>query len=110
MPWKIRRTFAPQSVDKAGCGAFLYPETWYHFWRMEFGEWSQPQSYKISIRYERTDSLYFEHPQYGKLRVVVEEDRIYYDLFDVKKIFVKTAQQLYQVIADSEGELKTSMW
>lgn len=48
----------------------------------------------------------FEHPQYGKLRVVVEEDRIYYDLFDVKKIFVKTAQQLYQVIADSEGELK----
>ena len=28
----------------------------------------------------------FEHPQYGKLRVVVEEGRIYYDLFDVKKI------------------------
>ena len=48
----------------------------------------------------------FEHPQYGKLRVVVEENRIYYGLFDVKKIFVKTAQQLYQVIADSEGELK----
>ena len=48
----------------------------------------------------------FEHPQYGKLRVVVEEDRIYYDLFDVKKIFVKTAQQLFEVIADSEGELK----
>ena len=48
----------------------------------------------------------FEHPQYGKLRVVVEEDRIYYDLFDVKTIFLKGAQQLYQVIADSEGELK----
>ena len=48
----------------------------------------------------------FEHPQYGKLRVVVEEDRIYFDLFDVKKIFVKTAQQLFEVIADSEGELK----
>lgn len=48
----------------------------------------------------------FEHPQYGKLRVVVEEDRIYFDLFDVKKIFVKTAQQLYETIADSEGELK----
>lgn len=48
----------------------------------------------------------FEHPQYGKLRVVVEEGRIYYDLFDVKKIFVKTAQQLYKTIADSEGELK----
>ena len=48
----------------------------------------------------------FEHPQYGKLRVVVEEDRIYYDLFDVKRIFVKTAQQLFEVIADSEGELK----
>ena len=30
----------------------------------------------------------FEHPQYGKLRVVVEEDRIYFDLFDVKNIFV----------------------
>lgn len=48
----------------------------------------------------------FEHPQYGKLRVVMEEGRIYYDLFDVKKIFVKTAQQLYETIADSEGELK----
>ena len=48
----------------------------------------------------------FEHPQYGTLRVVVEEGRIYYDLFDVKKIFVKTAQQLYKTIADSEGELK----
>ena len=48
----------------------------------------------------------FEHPQYGKLRVVVEEDRIYFDLFDVKTIFLKGAQQLYQVIADSEGELK----
>ena len=48
----------------------------------------------------------FEHPQYGKLRVVVEEDRIYFDLFDVKKIFVKTAQQLFEVIADSDGELK----
>lgn len=31
----------------------------------------------------------FEHPQYGMLRVVVEEDRIYYDLFDVKTIFLK---------------------
>ena len=48
----------------------------------------------------------FEHPQYGKLRVVVEEGRVYYDLFDVKEIFVKTAQQLFEVIADSEGELK----
>lgn len=48
----------------------------------------------------------FEHPQYGTLRVVVEEDRIYYDLFDVKEIFLKKPLQLYQVIADSEGELK----
>lgn len=48
----------------------------------------------------------FEHPQYGKLRVVVEEDRIYFDLFDVKEIFLKKPLQLYQVIADSEGELK----
>ena len=48
----------------------------------------------------------FEHPQYGKLRVVVEEGRIYYDLFDVKEIFLKKPLQLYQVIADSEGELK----
>lgn len=48
----------------------------------------------------------FEHPQYGTLRVVVEEDRIYYDLFDVKEIFLKKPLQLYQVIANSEGELK----
>lgn len=48
----------------------------------------------------------FEHPQYGTLRVVVEEGRIYYDLFDVKEIFLKKPLQLYQVIADSEGELK----
>ena len=48
----------------------------------------------------------FEHPQYGTLRVVVEEGRIYYDLFDVKEIFLKKPLQLYQVIANSEGELK----
>ena len=44
----------------------------------------------------------FEHPQYGKLRVVVEEDRIYFDLFDVKKIFVKTAQQLFEEAQQKE--------
>ena len=50
--------------------------------------------------------FYFAHPQYGKLRVVVIDGKIYYCLMDVKNIFRKSAQKLYETIADSEGELK----
>ena len=50
--------------------------------------------------------FYFTHPQYGKLRVVVIGGKIYYCLMDVKKIFKKSVQKLYETIADSEGELK----
>ena len=31
--------------------------------------------------------FYFTHPQYGKLRVVVMDGKIYYCLMDVKNIF-----------------------
>ncbi|RHH75202.1 spore coat protein, partial [Segatella copri] len=50
--------------------------------------------------------FYFVHPQYGKLRVVVIGGKIYYCLMDVKNIFKKSVQKLYETIADSEGELK----
>lgn len=50
--------------------------------------------------------FYFTHPQYGKLRVVVMDGKIYYCLMDVKNIFKKSVQKLYETIADSEGELK----
>lgn len=50
--------------------------------------------------------FYFAHPQYGKLRVVVIGGKIYYCLMDVKNIFKKSVQKLYETIADSEGELK----
>lgn len=50
--------------------------------------------------------FYFAHPQYGKLRVVVIDGKIYYCLMDVKNIFKKSVQKLYETIADSEGELK----
>ena len=50
--------------------------------------------------------FYFTHPQYGKLRVVVIDGKIYYCLMDVKNIFKKSVQKLYETIADSEGELK----
>ena len=50
--------------------------------------------------------FYFTHPQYGKLRVVVIGGKIYYCLMDVKNIFKKSVQKLYETIADSEGELK----
>ena len=50
--------------------------------------------------------FYFVHPQYGKLRVVVIDGKIYYCLMDVKNIFKKSVQKLYETIADSEGELK----
>ena len=51
--------------------------------------------------------FYFTHPQYGKLRVVVIGGKIYYCLMDVKNIFKKSVQKLYETIADSEGELKS---
>ena len=47
--------------------------------------------------------FYFAHPQYGKLRVVVIDGKIYYCLMDVKNIFKKSVQKLYETIADSEG-------
>ena len=47
--------------------------------------------------------FYFAHPQYGKLRVVVIGGKIYYCLMDVKNIFKKSVQKLYETIADSEG-------
>lgn len=50
--------------------------------------------------------FYFAHPQYGKLRVVVIGGKIYYCLMDVKNIFKKSVQKLYETIADSEGGLK----
>ena len=34
--------------------------------------------------------FYFVHPQYGKLRVVVIDGKIYYCLMDVKNIFKKS--------------------
>ncbi len=52
--------------------------------------------------------FYFTHPKYGKLRVVVIGGKIYYCLMDVKNIFKKSVQKLYETIADSEGELKKS--
>ena len=50
--------------------------------------------------------FYFAHPQYGKLRVVMIGGKIYYCLMDVKNIFKKSVQKLYETIADSEGKLK----
>ena len=47
--------------------------------------------------------FYFTHPQYGKLRVVMIGGKIYYCLMDVKNIFKKSVQKLYETIADSEG-------
>lgn len=52
--------------------------------------------------------FYFAHPQYGKLRVVVIGGKIYYCLMDVKNIFKKSVQKLYETIADSEGGTEKS--
>ena len=53
------------------------------------------------------ETFYFTHPQYGKLRVVVIGGKIYYCLMDVKNIFKKSVQKLYETIADSEGNWKS---
>ena len=61
---------------------------------------------KRNIEMKVMKPFYFAHPQYGKLRVVVMDGKIYYCLMDVKNIFKKSVQKLYETIADSEGELK----
>ena len=54
--------------------------------------------------------FYFSHPQYGKLRVVVIDGKIYYCLMDVKNIFKKSVQELYETIADSEMKIKYNLF
>ena len=49
--------------------------------------------------------FYFAHPQYGKLRVVVIDGIIYYCLMDVKNIFKKSVQKLYETIADVNADI-----
>lgn len=47
--------------------------------------------------------FYFTHPQYGKLRVVVIDGKIYYCLMDVKNIFKKSVQKLYEQLLTRRG-------
>lgn len=50
----------------------------------------------------------FEHPQYGKLRMVERRDgELYYYLEDVMRIFSKNGAKTFGIIANSEGEVVT---
>ena len=49
---------------------------------------------------------YFEHPQYGKMRVMMVGGKIFFNMSDLHRIFVKTPTELFEIVADTEGELR----
>ena len=49
---------------------------------------------------------FFEHPQYGKMRVIVVGDKIFFNMSDLQRVFGKTPKELFEIVADSEGELR----
>ena len=49
---------------------------------------------------------YFEHPQYGKMRVLTAGGKTFFCMSDLQRVFDKTPEDLYQIVADSEGEVR----
>ena len=49
---------------------------------------------------------YFEHPQYGKMRVLEAGGKLFFNMSDLQRVFGKTPENLYQIVADSEGEVR----
>ena len=49
---------------------------------------------------------YFEHPQYGKMRVLTAGGKLFFYMSDLQRVFDKTPKDLYQIVADSEGEVR----
>lgn len=49
---------------------------------------------------------YFEHPQYGKMRVLTAGGKLFFNMSDLQRVFDKTPEDLYQIVADSEGEVR----
>ena len=49
---------------------------------------------------------YFEHPQYGKMRVLTVGGKTFFCMSDLQRVFDKTPEELYQIVADSEGEVR----
>ena len=43
---------------------------------------------------------YFEHPQYGKMRVLTAGGKIFFNMSDLQRVFDKTPEELYQLVAD----------
>ena len=55
---------------------------------------------------EEIKPYYFEHPQYGKMRVLKAGGKLFFNLSDLQRVFGKTPENLYQIVADSEGEVR----
>ena len=49
---------------------------------------------------------YFEHPQYGKMRVMMVGGKIFFNMSDLQRVFDKTPKELFEIVADTEGELR----
>lgn len=47
----------------------------------------------------------FKHPSYRRLRVVKTEEGIFYNLKDAMCLYEKSASEVFQMIADSEGQI-----
>lgn len=63
-----------------------------------------PQSSKL-FKMMEVKAYVFSHPAYGRLRVVKTEEGIFYNLKDVMHLYEKEESQIFEVIADSEGQI-----
>lgn len=63
-----------------------------------------PQSSKL-FKMMEVKAYVFSHPSYRRLRVVKTEEGIFYNLKDVMHLYEKEESQIFEVIADSEGQI-----
>jgi hypothetical protein len=60
----------------------------------------------LHIMMKEMKPYYFEHPQYGKMRVMMVGGKIFFNMSDLHRIFDKTPKELFEIVADTEGELR----
>ena len=63
-----------------------------------------PQSSKL-LKMMEVKAYVFKHPSYRRLRVVKTEEGIFYNLKDAMCLYEKSASEVFQMIADSEGQI-----
>ena len=46
---------------------------------------------------------YFEHPQYGKMRVMMVGGKIFFNMSDLQRVSDKTPKELFEILPYRDG-------